>query len=349
MVTQIRQQDNIINRLLTEPKRFNFFQAVRLLKLYIKQLGLSEDKLPLLRFHTSVKSCFPIAAIESITHKNETNEQLTSIVSMVVSFMGLTGVNGALPYCYTELINQHDVYDGVALKEFFDIFNHRIISLFYASWEKINYQFTLEFNEKKHNDKLEPITNMMASLAGITSETIEKHIPFPAEPLYFYSNVFAGKCHSAFSLEKMLTEYFNIPIRILQFQGQWLRLSAQEYTIIASKNSRKGQFNIIGGNFMLGRAYYDIQSKFRLYVGPVNYDQFKQLEPDGELINLITSITRFYVGMQFDFDIQIELLANDIPSSQLRYKPSLRLGWNVWLKNCKLDKNSNQVIINLVG
>ena len=57
-----------------------------------------------------------------------------------VNFMGLTGPDGVLPLYYT-------VRGGTrpgrrhGVRDFLDIFNHRIISLFYQAWEK--YRFTV--------------------------------------------------------------------------------------------------------------------------------------------------------------------------------------------------------------
>ena len=71
--------------------------------------------------------------------------------------MGLTGPSGVLPRHYTELLYkiERDVRtpEKHALRDWFDLFNHRFVSLFYRAWEK--YRFYIPF-ERGDYDGAEP-------------------------------------------------------------------------------------------------------------------------------------------------------------------------------------------------
>ena len=73
---------------------------------------------------------------------------------MKVQFMGICCSISVLPAPYTEyllaLLRDKNTCDGAS---FFDIFNHRMISLFYRGWEK--YRFFVGF-ERGAKDPLSP-------------------------------------------------------------------------------------------------------------------------------------------------------------------------------------------------
>ena len=83
---------------------------------------------------------------------------------------------------------------------------------------------------------------------------------------------------------------------------------------------------------MLGARVWDVQSKFRIRVGPVNYQDFSSLSPTDAGLRRLAQITRLYVGPEFDFDVQVVLKGEEVPRCTLQaggdFQP--RLGWNTW-------------------
>ena len=82
-----------------------------------------------MRFGVNNSLSFPPSQIHAVNWEDE-------IPLMTVNFMGLTGPMGVLPYVYSELIAARARNRDRSMAAFFDIFNHRIISLFYRAWEK---------------------------------------------------------------------------------------------------------------------------------------------------------------------------------------------------------------------
>src|SRR5437016_14361613 len=96
------------------------------------------------RAHESMT--FPASQIQSF----ERSEPESRPAGMTVTFMGLTGPVGVLPWHYTELLIKLQAEKNPALREFFDLFNHRIISFFYRAWEK--HHFFVSFEKKSIAD-----------------------------------------------------------------------------------------------------------------------------------------------------------------------------------------------------
>jgi hypothetical protein len=57
---------------------------------------------------------------------------------MVISFLGLTGPQGVLPQHYTQLLIDRVRRKDFALRDYFDIFHHRMVSLFLPSLGEVS-------------------------------------------------------------------------------------------------------------------------------------------------------------------------------------------------------------------
>src|SRR5262249_18707952 len=90
-----------------------------------------------------------------------------------------------------------------------------------------------------------------------------------------------------------------------------------------------------GKDLIAGRRVWDVQSKFRLQLGPLTAAQFRRFLPSGDALRPLGQMTRSYVGPEFDFDVQVVLLAAEVPRWRLggaEGPDAARLGWNTWAR-----------------
>ena len=349
----------VSEHLFKQAYQFDFFQAVRLLERIARQQPrhsdqqdlyshkiltspVGQDLLPsqeIVRFKALPSFDFPASDIYDLKSLSTDSDELQPqqqrlLLEMQVTFMGLTGPKGVLPEHYTELLLRRIRAKDFALKDFLDLFNHRIISLFYRAWEK--YRFPIAWErarlEKQDND---PFTQSLRGLVGVAIEPLSQRLSVNDDVLLYYAGLFAQRPRSVSALQVLLNDYLNLPIVVEQFQGQWLYLEKTEQTRIFDAYFAHHQHQRLGSDTVIGERIWDIRSKFRLRIGPLNYTQFERLMPEGDLLAVVCELTRMYVGPEFDFDVQPILYHEEIPACRLDQSDSFdaRLGWNTWLED----------------
>lgn len=355
--TDRQPRSDLIQELLDDPHEFDFFQAVRLIEMFL--LGEKQHPTPSpiggdsgphkepIRFRAMPSLSFPPGQIASVrsrsqhsdkANSNDLVNQSTSAdripVDMMVSFMGLTGPNGVLPQHYTSLVieRSHQSIKDDTLREFFDLFNHRAISFFYRAWEKYRFQFRYERNLFAAEFEDDLFTRCLFSLVGLEIPGLRHQFSFDDQALIFYGGLTAQRCRNAIGLEQILESYFDVPTSVIQFVGQWLDLPTELQTSLPSADNPLGQNLQLGESAVIGSRAWDVQSRFRVKIGPLSMEEFEQLLP-GETLTSIAEMIRFYVGPEKDFDIQLVLQRQDIPALKLSQdgSPKPLLGWNTWL------------------
>ena len=349
---------SLARRLFEESCSFDFFQAVRLLqrmepgRVRVGRGGPPNSEAVRFRVRTSLT--FPPSSIYELRKATSS----LPVPVMVQAFMGLTGPSGVLPRHYTELLYRIErevrTPEKYALRDWFDLFNHRLVSLFYRAWEK--YRFYVSFERGEFNGpEPDAFTSALYGLIGLGSKPMRGRLRVIArdgvdeygEPrqrilariedlvLLHFSGAFAHRPRCAAALEAMLQDYFQVPGRIDQFEGQWLQLEPSSRTSLGGELGNN-QLNI---SAVAGDRVWDRQSKFRVRLGPMSYAQFTDFLPDRAPVPerktffLLVHLVRLYAEPTLDFDVQLVLKAEDVPECQLTGDGTFgaRLGWNTWL------------------
>ena len=247
-----RERSGVTRDLFATPYRFDFFQAVRLLEHRRRELesgrapsdhslephldgnGVGRDLHPhseVVRFRALTSLGFPSAAISEIhpvaASSHDRGEPHPP--EMVVTFLSLTGPNGALPRHYTELLLQRIREKDFSLRDFLDLFNHRLISLFYRAWEKYNWAIAYERSQLDDPAREpDPVTRGVYDLVGLGTTGLRGRLEVHDEVFLFYGGHYAHLPRSVIALESLLADYLEMPVAVLQCQGQWLNLDSDD-------------------------------------------------------------------------------------------------------------------------
>jgi type VI secretion system protein ImpH len=252
---------------------------------------------------------------------------------MTVAFLGLTGPLGVLPHCYSELVASRIREGDNTLEAFLDLFNHRMISHFYRAWERSRPAVS---HERGDDGRL---SRLIFSLMGLGTDHLRDRNCFPDAALLPFASAFARRQRPAVMLESLLKDHFGLPVAVESFIGRWLKLDPEDFSRLKPGADPK---NALGVGLVVGTRVWDEQGAFRLVVGPLTLDRFRSLAPDGTTFRSLATMTRMFVDGEFEFDIQLVLLAKEVPSCQLGR--GSRMGRDAWIKSRPFAKDARDAI-----
>ena len=361
MASANRRPDlTLIEELAEHPERFDFDQAVRILNQ--AAAARARGKLPQLkpvgfdhsphqevaRFLTVPSVAFPAAPILAIENApTQRDGRVSRPAEMVVSFMGLTGPSGVLPRHYTSLLLEQ-LRDGeTALRDFLDLFSHRLISLFYRASTKYRPAFVFLEGRGEGREEDDLLTCALRSFTGLGTKGHARRFQFRDDAILFFCGHFSHSPRNAVGLRLMVAALLHTETSVLQVQGQWLYIDPNDQSRLPGRGARNQRANQLGRGIIVGERVWEIQSKFRLRLGPVRYAQFKRLMPSGDTLRPLCQFTRTYVGPEFDFDVQVVLAAREVPECQLGPGFEARLGWNTWMFCAPFPHDADDVVFHL--
>ncbi len=319
-------------RLLKEFYRFSFFKAVNLLEsLFPDKKPLGQTLVPfeeVVRFSSKPGFVFPPSDISGIEQVDEFKP-----IDMEVAFMGLVGPSGVLPRWYNEQVLER-LHDGDSgLKSFYDIFNHRLISLFYLGWKKPRLSVNFQPEAKDR------ISSRFLDLVGLGTPGLIENIGLQDNSLiYYYSGLLSRQVPSAISIESTVEYFTGTATNITQFVERMISISLEDQTQIGAENCE------LGSNTVCGSYIWESQTKFRVNLGPMGFDDFSRFIPTDKMLRSTFSLVRYMVGIEFEFEISLALKREEVPSCVLGGESAL-LGWSTWIKSPNIIHKDNPTVI----
>jgi type VI secretion system protein ImpH len=314
-----------------EPFRFEFHQAIRILESVQRRLTAepaSESEVGV-RFRSRVSFEFPASEVHAIVTGHEALPQMT------VNFMSLAGALGPLPYAYTEMVLEAAAHRDFAATDFLDIFNHRLIWLFYRA-HKVHHP-ALTVNAPYQGQTAQ----FLFSLIGLGPKPLRDRLGVPDSSLLHYSGLLARNVRTATGLECLLGDYFGVSVRLRQFAGRWCDLDRAQWTAIGSS----GLNQTIGDGAVLGRRVWNQAGGVIIEIRPLNLESFNSFLP-GEPANAVLGrLARFYLGPHYQIEVRLFLGSNDLPKAQLG---KAKLGYTSWI-GCQDQQGAGAAINFLVN
>lgn len=324
-----------------EPYCVRFFQAVRLMeRLYPERnpVGLFvSPSTEAVQFSSVPTLAFPASEIQDLETDKEGQPHMS------VNFMGLSAAVGALPHVYTEFLLERARAKDRSPAEFFDIFNHRIISLFYRAWQK--YRFYIAFERTGENDDV--VSARLLDLIGLGTPSLTHRMGIKDEACLYYDGLLSQRRPTAQGLKQLLEDYFAVPVRVEQFTGTWRRLPPQNRTALADTGSFSEQ---LGMGTIVGDEVFDQHGAVTIRLGPLGFSRYQDFLPGARGCIELREWLRLYANREFDFVIRLMLERNEVPQMKLGEdgQTAPRLGLVSWVRNRPLNRDPDEATYRLV-
>lgn len=317
--------------LYTGGHRYEFVQAVRLLEALQPgsvSVGTGPDpSREAVRFSSNPSIAFQASDVLEVVEA-----QNGGPARVVINFLTLGGPQGPLPRPFTELLIERISKRDNSLRDFLDIFHHRLGSLFYQGRRRVRMVLHQRSPEQT------PIGRYGFSLIGLGTPGLRNRLGVDDRALLAHVTHLARPTRTLGALESSLSALFSVPVKGEPFVGRWQRLEEDQVTRLG----RGGTNRTLGRDAVLGTRVWDAQGLFELRIGPLSMAQFRRFLPDGDAFQSLRETTRFFSGPSLDFRFRLQVRASEVPESRLG---TARLGWTSWLRTRQPERDDSQVVL----
>ncbi len=323
--------DQLLSKLAEEPYAFGFFQAMRRLHALDPAMNLGkslrprEDRVrllqqPDLRFAPSTVRSFVRPGPE------EAGE-------LTVNFLGLLGPNGPLPLHLTEYALDRLRSNDPTLVAFLNVFHHRMLSLFYRAWAVHQKSVDLDRQTGRR------FTDYIGTYVGLGTPAVQHRDDVDDAAKLYFSGRLACPTRNAEGLAAILQEYFGIRVAVEPFSGQWVKVPPAD----ACRLGESPSTGLLGSTVIVGSKVWQVQTKFRLRLGPLKLADLVRLLPGQGAFKRLKTWVRNYHGDELFWDAQYVLLADEVPTTQLGHGGYL--GWTTWINTRKPTRPAEDLLI----
>ncbi|MBL8896677.1 MAG: type VI secretion system baseplate subunit TssG [Planctomycetes bacterium] len=317
----------LIEELFAHPEAFDFFQAVRVLEHHGARQGRSAvggEHLPereSVRFRVRAGLAFATSEVQGLSVPDEARAP-----ELWVSFFGYIGPAGVLPQHYTELAIARLQQRDATLRDFLDVFHHRMIALFHRAWSRSRLAPSYE-RQRLEGKGEDAFSCALASLVGIGLPSLSGRRALDDAFLLYASGQFSSSRRTALGLAQVIADLCAVPAAVEELVGRWLEIPPEERTLLGPRDAR----SLLGGGATLGARVWDVQRSVRLVLGPLSRRDFEHLRPGGAGHPALASAIDAYLGAERSCDLRFVLAERESPGIELNGRS--RLGANAWLEH----------------
>jgi type VI secretion system protein ImpH len=338
-----RTEQSVIERLLEEPQRFEFFQAVRLALDWLGEHGVPRGRALAanLRFLNSLSLAFPASEVEALQAKAEGRDADLAMLEQALrgdqdiairitpSFMGLLGAHGALPAHYTERVQAWQAaQDDEAPRAFLDMLSNRMLALFYEAWRKHRV-------EQLAGQEADGFLPLLLALAGFDRSVQGGAGEVGLHAIAFHAGLLQQRPLSSVTLGLVLSSCLGVPATVHEMIGHWNAMAPHEQCCLGIANAHLGE------DTMLGPNSWRPDLRARVSLGPLSRSQFDSLLPNGARAASLRKLLVLLGEPTLVYEVELVLRSSDVAPVCLvgGAEPGSRLGLDSFMSSGPVQAN----------
>lgn len=314
-VAALQKEPSFAAQLQDEPWRFDFYATLRRIERSFPGHGRIGDAAARRDEYLALGEPsfmeFPASTIA------EADRDAQGRLRLLVKFLGLLGPQGALPLATTEETLHWQIERDDAFPRFLDIFNHRFLQLFYRAWA--------DARPVAQHDRpdLDRFAAYIGSMIGLGSKPYQSLDAVPDPEKLAHAGLVGAQAKSASRLRSLLSGLFDAQVDVEQFVGMRLVFDPADRTRLGHGHCT------LGGDALVGASVYSVEDKFRVCIVARDMEQFRRFLPEGDLCEPLADAVFFYLGEQFEWDVELALPVGEV--KPVRLGGFGNLGWTSWM------------------
>jgi type VI secretion system protein ImpH len=324
--------DRLFADLTAEPWRFDLWHVLRWLDAKHPQfpvLGRSPNaELEPLRIGQEPSLAFAQSQLYALEPGHDGRRPRLSILGF-----GLFGPNGPLPIHLTEYARERVLYHDRTFVRFADILHHRFTLLFYRAWADVQSAASLD---RPGDDRF---GRYSSSLIHLGEASLAQRDAVAEHAKLFVSGHLVRQTRNAEGLERVLATFFRARVRVEQWVSHWLALAREQQTRLGGGRDAEQ----IGIGAVAGEKVPDVQSSFRIRMGPLSLAEYESHLPGGMPFSQMLSWLRNYIGYELAWDVRLVLRREEVPRATIG--GSVRLGFTTWLGERRRGDDADDLVL----
>lgn len=299
------QETSVIDQLYQQPTAFELIQATRLFR-HAPEQSKQQKWSNSFYFLSSLSLNFPASEIES-AHLQDGRIQITNLM------VGLTGIQGVLPYTYTYKVRHAARQQREQSLHFLGLFNHKLTTQYIDAC--LNYHLPVRYEIEQDNYYLK----ILHALTGyVTEQQDQQHIDdYFAE----FSGLMQGQNNSKYALKTILSCIFQFDFEINQLIPEQFQLDEQQKSHLSQTRP-----TLLGINSFCGEKVTQVDEKIEIVIGPLGRLDYLKFLAQGEYSLKLQQIISTWCSPTLQVSLRLILDKEQLSSIQLGKDCSMTLG-----------------------